>query len=41
LALNEPVARWLPELSNMRVLDAPGGPLDRSHSARRSITVET
>lgn len=40
LALTDPVARWLPELADMRVLDHPGGALDRSHPARRPITVE-
>jgi CubicO group peptidase (beta-lactamase class C family) len=40
LSLTDPVATWLPELSNMRVLDSPGGPLDKSHPARRPITVD-
>ncbi|MGV0792518.1 serine hydrolase domain-containing protein [Mycolicibacterium sp. XJ1819] len=40
LALADPVTRWLPELSEMRVLDAPGGPLEKTHPARRPITVE-
>ncbi len=40
LALTDPVAKWLPELSNMRVLDTPGGPLDKTHPARRPITVD-
>lgn len=40
LTLTDPVATWLPELSSMRVLDTPGGPLDRTHPARRPITVE-
>ena len=40
LALTDPVTRWLPELADMRVLDTPGGPLDRTHPARRAITVE-
>jgi CubicO group peptidase (beta-lactamase class C family) len=40
LALTDPAATWLPELSNMRVLDAPGGLLDKTHPARRPITVE-
>lgn len=40
LALTDPVTKWLPEFAQMRVLDAPGGPLDKTHPARRSITVE-
>src|SRR5262245_9671299 len=39
-ALTDPVAKWLPELSDMRVLDTPGGPLNKTHPARRPITVE-
>src|SRR6201988_1273288 len=31
LALTDPVAKWLPELSDMRVLDTPGSPLDKTH----------
>jgi CubicO group peptidase (beta-lactamase class C family) len=40
LALTDPIARWLPELSDMRVLDTPGGPLDKTHPARRPITLD-
>ncbi|MGE2689864.1 serine hydrolase domain-containing protein [Mycolicibacterium pulveris] len=40
LALADPVTNWLPEFEQMRVLDAPGGPLDKTHPARRAITVE-
>src|SRR4051812_21699195 len=40
LALTDPVAKWLPELSDMRVLDAAAGPLDKTHPARRPITVD-
>jgi len=40
LALSDPVAKWLPELSDMRVLNAPGGPLEKTHPARRPITVD-
>jgi CubicO group peptidase (beta-lactamase class C family) len=40
LALRDPVARWLPELADMRVLLDPLGPLDRSEPARRPITVD-
>ncbi|TFV58983.1 class A beta-lactamase-related serine hydrolase [Mycobacterium sp. PS03-16] len=40
LALTDPVTTWLPELADMRVLDTPGGPLDKTHPARRPITVD-
>ena len=40
LALGDPVTRWLPEFADMRVLDDPEGPLDRTSPARRVITVE-
>jgi CubicO group peptidase (beta-lactamase class C family) len=40
LALTDRVATWLPELADMRVLDSPGGPLDKTHPARRPITVD-
>lgn len=40
LALSDPATTWLPELADMQVLDTPGGPLDRTHPARRAITVE-
>jgi CubicO group peptidase (beta-lactamase class C family) len=40
LALDDPVARWLPELSDMRVLSDPMGPLDETVPARRLITIE-
>ncbi|MGA5467094.1 serine hydrolase domain-containing protein [Mycobacterium sp. NPDC050041] len=40
LALTDPVTKWLPELADLRVLDTPGGPLDRTHPARRPITVD-
>ncbi|GAC1640258.1 MAG: serine hydrolase domain-containing protein [Mycobacterium sp.] len=40
LALNDPIAKWLPELSDMRVLDEPGGALDKAHPVRRPITVD-
>ncbi|HTI73859.1 MAG TPA: serine hydrolase domain-containing protein [Mycobacterium sp.] len=40
LALSDPVTKWLPELSDMRVLNAPGGPLEKTHPARRPITVD-
>ena len=40
LALTDPVAEWLPELADMRVLDDPRGPLDRTVPAQRPITVD-
>lgn len=39
-ALNDPIARWAPEFSEMRVLRSPTGPLDQTHPAERSITFE-
>jgi len=40
LALTDPVTKWLPELSDMRVLVDPQGPLDRTEPAHRLITVD-
>lgn len=40
LSLKEPIARWAPELTDLRVLDDPHGPLDRTHPARRAILIE-
>ncbi|WP_343599904.1 serine hydrolase domain-containing protein [Mycobacterium sp.] len=40
LALGDPVVRWLPEFARMRVLDDPGGPLDKTRPAQRAILVE-
>jgi CubicO group peptidase (beta-lactamase class C family) len=39
LALDDPVARWLPELASPRVLVSPGAPLDQTTEAQRPITV--
>ena len=39
LDLDAPVARWLPELAEPRVLARPGGPLDETVPAERPITV--
>jgi CubicO group peptidase (beta-lactamase class C family) len=39
LALDDPIARWLPEAANPRVLVAADAPLDRTVSAERPITV--
>jgi len=40
LSLSDPVTRWVPELSDMRVLVDPGGPLDSTVAAQRPITIE-
>ncbi len=40
LALDEPITRWLPEFSDMRVLAQPDGTLDQTVPAARGITVE-
>ena len=39
LALDDPAARWLPELERPRVLLAPDAPLDQTIPATRPITV--
>jgi CubicO group peptidase (beta-lactamase class C family) len=39
LALDAPVARWLPELANPKVLKRMNGPIDDVEPARRAITV--
>lgn len=39
-ALEEPIARWAPEFSQMRVLRSPTGPLDQTDAAERPITFE-
>ena len=31
LALKDPITRWAPEFADLRVLDDPHGPLDRTH----------
>ena len=40
LALSDPITRWLPEFSDMRVLKAADGPIDDTYPAPRDITVE-
>lgn len=40
LTLKDPVVRWAPELADLRVLDDPHGPLDRTHPVRRAILIE-
>jgi CubicO group peptidase (beta-lactamase class C family) len=37
-ALDEPIARWAPEFSRMRVLRSSSGPLDQTDPAARQIT---
>lgn len=37
---SDPITRWAPEFSNMRVLCAPDGPLDQTVPAGRQITFE-
>ena len=39
-ALTDPVAKWLPELADMRVLVDAKGPLDKTEPARRPITFD-
>ncbi len=39
-ALDEPIAGWAPEFSNMRALHSPTGPLDQTDDAERPITFE-
>ncbi|HWN99750.1 MAG TPA: serine hydrolase domain-containing protein, partial [Blastocatellia bacterium] len=38
--LEDPIAGWAPEFSQMRVLRSPTGPLDQTDSAERPITFE-
>lgn len=40
LALQDPIAKWLPEFRNMRVLKDPAGALDDTEASPRDITVE-
>jgi CubicO group peptidase (beta-lactamase class C family) len=40
LRLEDPIARWIPELAAPQVLLDPAGPLDRTSAARRPITIE-
>lgn len=39
-ALSDPITRWAPEFSKMRVLRSPEGPLDQAEPAERPITFE-
>ena len=40
IALSDPIARYAPEFSDMRVLRSPDGPLNETDSAERLITFE-
>ncbi|MGA0605288.1 serine hydrolase domain-containing protein [Phenylobacterium sp. VNQ135] len=40
LKLDDPITRWIPELSNMQVLKDAAGPIDQTYPAPRDITVE-
>src|SRR5512132_1923321 len=37
-ALEDPITRWAPEFSHMRVLSSPNAPLDQTYPAERQIT---
>src|SRR5512142_272784 len=39
-ALDDPITRWAPEFSQMRVLRSPTGPLDQTDPAVRQITFD-
>lgn len=38
--MSDPISRWAPEFSDMRVLRSPTGPLDQTDPAQRQITFE-
>src|ERR1700760_1261281 len=40
IALTDPIARYAPEFSHMRVLRAPNGPLHETDPAKRAITFD-
>jgi CubicO group peptidase (beta-lactamase class C family) len=40
MTLDDPIARWVPELANARVLRDPAGPLHDTVPAQRAITIE-
>jgi CubicO group peptidase (beta-lactamase class C family) len=40
MRLEDPIAKWAPEFSQMRVLRRPDGPLEDTYPAPREITVE-
>jgi len=39
IGLHDPVTKWLPELADRKVLNAPDGPLAETHAAPQPITV--
>ena len=40
LRLDDPISKWAPEFTRMRVLRRPDGPLDDTYPAPRAITIE-
>ena len=40
LRLDDPITRWAPEFSGMKVLKSPTGPLDEVYDAPREITID-
>lgn len=40
LSLSDPITRWVPEFSTMRVMRSPIGPLDQTEVAQRAITID-
>src|SRR5215472_3239194 len=40
IALHDPISKYAPEFSQMRVLKSPDGPLDETESSARAITFE-
>jgi CubicO group peptidase (beta-lactamase class C family) len=40
IGLNDPISRYAPEFSQMRVLKSPDGPLDETENSARAITFE-
>jgi CubicO group peptidase (beta-lactamase class C family) len=40
MRLDDPISKWAPEFTNMRVLSTPDGPLDDTYPAPRAITIE-
>jgi CubicO group peptidase (beta-lactamase class C family) len=40
MALSDPIAKWLPEFADMKVLTASDGPLGETYPSPRAITVE-
>jgi CubicO group peptidase (beta-lactamase class C family) len=40
MKLSDPITKWMPEFSDMKVLKNPNGPIDQLEPATRAITVE-